>query len=136
MRFYSKQREGFRSLPKVQRQIVPARFSLQWILRRFNPIQSFLASLFPMEPLGTFHPIDDMKTILGYQYRISRTKGVEATDGISQTRLAFHITPTSVKCSIEGEYMELGNTKVGDLQFPERSRKVAVYPSRETHHEC
>jgi len=86
-----------------------------------------LRTLFPPEPLGAFHPVD-AREILAYQYRLSRAEGVEPTGAITQLRITPRIFETSVKHSIEGEYVEVGTPKVGDLRFPERSLKITVFP--------
>lgn len=94
----------------------------------FHPGEWLLSIFFPVEAIQPFHPINDMRSILGYQYRLSRAEGVEPTGAITQLRITPHISETSVKRSIEGEYVEVGTPKVGDLQFPERSLKVTVFP--------
>src|SRR5271156_1875721 len=107
---FVEQRDRFRRLRNT--------FEL-WPLRILHQV---LGSLFPAPPTNlSFHPINDMKTILGYQYRLTRTAGMEVSGGVRQTH---HITPfiteTGIKLAVEGEYVELGDIRVGDLHFPER----------------
>jgi hypothetical protein len=97
---------------------------------KFSPVEWLLALLFPILPPVPFHPINELQGVLGYQRRLDRTGGVEMTGYITQTRIKPRVTETGVKYSVEGEYVELGRPVMGDLRFPERSRKVAIYPVR------
>lgn len=90
-----------------------------------------ISFIFPGKGTMKFHPIDDMRSILGYQYRLSRTEGVDLTGFTTAGRLTPTYRATGVTFATEGRYVEVGKARVGDLFYPERSVKIAVFEAPE-----
>lgn len=82
------------------------------------PKRSWLSILFPPLPPKAFHPKEDLPEILNYQYRLSRTQGVEPKNSTVGARIQrIH----------EGFYVKTGPPTMLHYTDEERPR-VAVYP--------
>ncbi len=86
-------------------------------------IQDLLSALFPPKIPEGFHPQDDMPGILGYQYRLVRSRG--EMPSVDRTR----VEAVRIRRIIEGEYVNPWPETM--LHYTDGERPlVAVYPLR------
>lgn len=85
-----------------------------------SPKRSWLSILFPPCLPKAFNLVEDLPEILNYQYRLSRTQGVEPKNATVGAR---------IKHVHEGFYVKTGPPTMLHYTDEERPR-VAVYPIR------
>jgi len=86
-------------------------------------IRWILSALFPPSP-KSFHPADDMRSILGYHDRMQRAAGEDYTF----ERVNFTIGQRVGKV-VEGQYVDVSEHANSRLHYSDDERQiVAIYP--------